>query len=59
MGIFELYMTQRNYENYLGIIGWTEIWVASQPRADRVIPLMKKEYSLEKEFGVWSRSEVT
>ena len=46
LGIFEQYMTQRNYENYLGIFGWTEIQVASQPRADWVIPLIeKKEYS--------------
>ena len=25
LGIFEQYMTQRNYENYLGIFGWTEM----------------------------------
>ena len=23
LGIFEQYMTRRNYENYLGISGWT------------------------------------
>ena len=57
--IFEKDMTQTIYENYLGNLGVMEIKVASQPRADRVIPLMKKEFSLEKEFRVWSRSEVT
>ena len=40
--IFEEDMTQTIYKNYLGIFGWTKIWVASQPRADRVIPLIGK-----------------
>ena len=40
--IFEEDMTQTIYRNYLGIIGWTKIWVASQPRADKVIPLIGK-----------------
>ena len=31
--IFEKDMTQKNYENYLGILGVMEIKVASQPRA--------------------------
>ena len=57
--IFEKYMTQKIYENYVGILGVMGIKVASQPRADRVIPLMKKEFFLEKNFRVWSRSEVT
>jgi hypothetical protein len=35
-------MTQKIYENYLGIFGMLEMWVASQPRADRVIPLIEK-----------------
>ena len=48
LGIFEQHMTQRNYENYLGIFGWTEIQVASQPRADRVIPLIEKRNIPEK-----------
>ena len=43
--IFEKDMTQTIYENYLGILGVMEIKVASQPRVDRVIPLIKKEYS--------------
>ena len=30
--IFEEYMTQTIYENYLGIFGVTEIYVVSQPR---------------------------
>ena len=30
--IFAEDMTQKNYENYLGILGVREIWVASQPR---------------------------
>ena len=42
--IFEKYVTQTIYENYLGILGVTEIKVASQPRAIRVIPLIEKEY---------------
>ena len=37
-------MTQKNYENYLGIFRMTEIQVASQPRANRDIPLIEKEY---------------
>jgi hypothetical protein len=35
-------MTQTIYENYLEIFGMMEIWVASQPRTDRVIPLIEK-----------------
>ena len=35
-------MTQTIYENYLGILGVMEIKVASQPRVDRVIPLIGK-----------------
>ena len=31
------------YENYLEILGVTEIYVASQPRDLRVIPLIEKE----------------
>jgi hypothetical protein len=41
-------MTQTIYENYLGIFRVTEIWVASQPRADRVIPLTEKGIFLRK-----------
>ena len=41
--IFDEYMTQTIYENYLGILGVMEIWVASQARTDRVIPLTEKE----------------
>ena len=41
---FDEDMTQTIYENYLGIFGVMEIQVASQPRADRVIPLIAKEY---------------
>jgi hypothetical protein len=40
--ISEEYMTQTIYENYLGIFGMLEMWVASLPRADRVIPLIEK-----------------
>ena len=43
--IFEKDMTQKIYENYLGIFGVMEIKVASQPRAIWVIPLIEKEYS--------------
>jgi hypothetical protein len=41
-------MTQKIYENYLGIFGMMEMWVASQPRADRVIPLIEKGISPRK-----------
>ena len=43
--IFEEAMIQTIYENYLGILGVMEIKVASQPRANWVIPLIEKEYS--------------
>ena len=43
--IFEQDMTQTIYENYSGILGVIEIWVASQPRANMIIPLSEKEYS--------------
>ena len=43
--IYEKDMTQAIYENYLGILRVMEIYVASQPRANRVIPLIEKEYS--------------
>ena len=46
--IFEKDMTQTIYENYLGILGVMEIKVASQPRADRVIPLIEKGIFLRK-----------
>ena len=48
--IFEKDMTQKIYENYLGILGVMEIKVASQPRAIWVIPLIEKEYSQGKEY---------
>ena len=41
LGIFEQYMTQGNFENYLGFFGVIKIWVASQPRSNRVIPLIR------------------
>ena len=34
IAIFEKYMTQTIYDNYLGILGVMEIKVASQPRAN-------------------------
>ena len=43
--IFDQDMTQTIYENYLGILGVREIEVASQPRENRDIPLIEKEYS--------------
>ena len=45
---FEKYITQTIYENYLGILGVMKIKVASQPRADRVIPLIEKGIFLRK-----------
>ena len=45
-------ITQKIYENYLGILGVTEIQVASQPRVLRVIPLSEKEYSQQKNTGL-------
>ena len=41
-GIFEEDMTQTICENYLGIFGMIEMWVASQPRAKMGIPLIEK-----------------
>ena len=52
LGIFEQYMTQRNYENYLEIFGWIEIWVASQPRALEVIPFIEKGIFLRKKLSL-------
>ena len=52
LGIFEQYMTQRNYENYLGILWMTKIQVASQPRLDRTIALIERGIFHEKEFEV-------
>ena len=48
--IFEEDRTQAIYENYLGILGVMEIKVASQPRADRVIPLIEKGIFPRKRF---------
>ena len=48
--IFGKDMTQKTYENYLGILGVMEIKVASQPRAIWVIPSIEKEYSQGKEY---------
>ena len=45
---FDEDMTQTIYDNYLGILGAREIQVASQPRADRVIPLIEKRNIPEK-----------
>ena len=45
-------MVQRIYENFLGIFGRAEIWVASQPRAPKVIPLM------EKGISIWDKIEI-
>jgi hypothetical protein len=41
-------MTQKIYGNYLGILGMMKMWVASQLRANRVIPLIKKGISPRK-----------
>ena len=57
--IFDQDMTQKIYENYVGILRMTEIQVALQPRAKRIIPLIEKEHSLEKEFWIRSRMEMT
>ena len=54
--IFEEYMIQRIYGNYLGIFGMMKMWVASQPRADRVIPLKeKRNIPKKKNIGIGSR----
>jgi hypothetical protein len=46
-------MTQTIYENYLGILGMMEMWVASQPRANRVIPLIEKRiFPRKRIFGL-------
>ena len=36
-----------------------EIWVASQPMANRVIPLIAEGIFLRKEYWVWSRMNMT
>ena len=46
--ILEKDTTLKIYDNYLGIWGVMEIKVASQPRADRVIPLIEKGIFLRK-----------
>jgi hypothetical protein len=43
-------MIQTIYENYLGILGMVERWVASQLRANRVIPLIEKRNIPKKEI---------
>ena len=48
-------ITQTIYGNYLGIFGMKEIWVASQPMADRVIPLIEKGIFPRKVIGIGSR----
>ena len=48
--IFEKDITQTIYDNYLGILGVMEIKVASQPREDRVIPLIEKGIFPRKTF---------
>jgi hypothetical protein len=35
-------MSQTIYKNYLGIFAMMEMWVASQLRANRIIPLIEK-----------------
>ena len=57
--IFVEDMTQKIHENYLGILGVTKIYVASQPMVLRVIPLSEKEYSQQKNFWIRSRMEMT
>ena len=52
-------MAQTIYGNYLGIFRMIEIWVASQPRADRVIPLIEKGIFPRKEYWVWSKMKMT
>ena len=36
-----------------------EMWVASQPRANRVIPLIEKGIFQGKEYWDWSKMEMT
>ena len=45
---FEEDMTDTIFENYLGILGVTEIQVASQPRAKKDYSFIGKRNSLEK-----------
>ena len=52
-------MSQMNFEKFVGIKQKTEIQVASQPRADRVIPLIEKGILPRKEYWVWSKMEMT
>jgi hypothetical protein len=54
--IFVEDISQSIYENYLGIFGMMEMWVASQLRANRVIPLIeKRNIPKKKNIGVGPR----
>ena len=57
--IFEEDMIQRIYENFVGIFGMTEIQVASQPRANRVIPLIEKGIFPRNKYWGWAKMEMT
>ena len=57
--IFEEDMIQTIYGNYLGIFGMMEMWVASQPRANRVIPLIEKGTFPRKEYWDWLKMDMT
>ena len=46
-------MIQRIYENFRGIFEKAGIQVASQPRAQKGIPLMKKEYLIGRKIEMW------
>ena len=52
-------MIQIIYENYLGIFGMMEMWIASQPRADRVIPLIEKGIFPINKCWSWAKMEMT
>ena len=52
-------MIQRIYENFVGILWKAEIQIASQPRENRVIPLIEKGiFPRNKDWG-WARMEMT
>ena len=48
-------MSQRIYGNNLGIFGMREMWVASQPKANRVIPNRKRNIPKKNNIGIGPR----
>ena len=58
-GIFVEDMIQRIYENFVGILWKAEIQVASQPKANRLIPLIEKGIFPRNKYWVLAKMEMT